>query len=420
MGYEVERFIHPVDDEYLCSICLGVFESPVHGPCGHTFCSKCIENWIPVNVNTCPLDKKPLRKADLISVSLPFRNLLNRLEIRCEFEPAGCTHISQIAKLPAHVRLCPFNPDGEVICDQGCGLTYLRKDKEDHKCISALKELVNKQKLEIAELTKKVNNNKRTYDSAFSQMSRLFSTGSNERISELLSDEEYARRARDTALEVRRRALARARTPPPSNPRLISQLSSTSRLLPSTSFPASSSSSGVGVPSSSSNLPTLTSRLGQRRDAVTGGANMESHIPRFSRLSMPTVVVPDLPNLQVQLERLTDEDLEYYGVARPRPFGSRTPTGHITAHQSSSLQPTSSGLDASGVSIGGGGSAVIGGSTGAVGGVQMPSSSSPSSSSSSASSSPTQGSGSPSSTAERFNLLSAMLSRGSGCSTLNG
>ena len=162
MGYEAERFVSHIDDEYLCSICLSVFEDPVNGPCGHAFCMKCIENWIPQNVNTCPLDKKPLFRKDLLGACIPFKNLLNRLQLKCDFESAGCGHICQLSSMNEHMRICLFNPDGEMQCERGCNLKFQRKNERDHKCVDALKDLVLKKDAEIAML--KQRGAKRPFD----------------------------------------------------------------------------------------------------------------------------------------------------------------------------------------------------------------------------------------------------------------
>lgn len=217
-----------VDDEYLCSICLCVFENPVHGPCGHTFCLKCIENWIPMNVNACPLDKKQLYKKDLVPVSIPFRNLLNRLDIKCDFEPAGCTNVCQMHHLPAHVKVCPFNPDGEMVCQQGCDLTFLRRDQDSHKCIEALKELVSKQRGQLADLNKQISA-KRSYDSAFFQrfadrserLTDYMTVHEDQRMEMLSRTRQMIRRPR---VNFDSSSGSRARTPPPPNISLSSRL----------------------------------------------------------------------------------------------------------------------------------------------------------------------------------------------------
>lgn len=371
MGYEIERFVNrPVDAEYLCSICFGVFEQPVHGPCGHTFCSKCIDNWIPqsTNINSCPLDKRPLHKKDLVAVSIPFRNLLGRLDIKCDFEASGCTNVCPMHDLPEHVRACPFNPDGEMTCDQGCELTFLRRDRDSHKCIGALKEVIAKQRCEIADLNKRINA-KRSYETAFQHRVQL-----DRNISDLMSvhaDMDMLTTSRRNAMmrSARNRLLydpssgsgpmSRARTPPPLPGSLSSRISQ---------GPASSSSSGSSIPTSTQ----LHSR---------------------TRLPLPE----SLPDVQVHVQRLTDEDLDLYGVTRAaRILNSRSEMARDISRELASgrsdrpASPSDLSISPS---------------------QQLPSSSSSSSSSSfSASSS----SSSTTSSDSRFNLLTQMLSRGSG------
>lgn len=155
MGFDQERFLTPPDDEFLCSICLSVFDDPVNGPCGHAFCTKCIDHWIPTAVNTCPLDKKPLCRKDLTPVCLPFRNLLYRLEMKCDFEHAGCEEVFPLSMIKEHVKLCEFNPDGEMVCTAGCSLKFQRRNKDTHNCVEALKELLGQRDAEISELKKR-------------------------------------------------------------------------------------------------------------------------------------------------------------------------------------------------------------------------------------------------------------------------
>ena len=290
MGFDIQRFVDVVDDEYFCSICLMVFENPVHGPCGHTFCSACIENWIPLNVNACPLDKKPLYKKDLTQVSLPFRNLLTRLRIKCDFEGEGCKFICQMGVLPEHVKMCPFNPNGEMICDQGCDLTFLRKERDSHKCIEALKDLVSKQRIEIADLKRAP---KRTHDgnlrSALDSSSSMgYYNRSAAGISDLLGISDH----RDLIRFRRFRPDTRARTPPP-------------RADVAVGSSATDTSSG---PSMSHRLSSLTpTELIRQRSAASRAFDQE-------RMSVNDNLTNwlSLPDVEVRVPRLTEDDIAHY------------------------------------------------------------------------------------------------------------
>lgn len=96
MGYDVTRFIGKVDDEFLCQICTLVFENPVETPCEHFFCDECIKDWISVDA-VCPVDRQPLTTAYLKTPNRLIRNLLGKLDIKCDFRKG-------ISKLPSQFK----------------------------------------------------------------------------------------------------------------------------------------------------------------------------------------------------------------------------------------------------------------------------------------------------------------------------
>lgn len=62
----------PVDDDLTCSICLQTLVDPVNTKCGHTFCTRCIRNFLKLQ-NTCPNDRSALQTADLQPASVIMR-----------------------------------------------------------------------------------------------------------------------------------------------------------------------------------------------------------------------------------------------------------------------------------------------------------------------------------------------------------
>lgn len=84
MGYDIARFVDKIDENFHCIICTTVLENPVQSPCEHIFCNDCIITWLTVK-NTCPADQCLLRVEDLKSVPRYFRNLLDKMKIRCDF-----------------------------------------------------------------------------------------------------------------------------------------------------------------------------------------------------------------------------------------------------------------------------------------------------------------------------------------------
>src|SRR5437870_1594728 len=138
MGIDSNRFKCSLNPEFFCSICGDVFLQPVQRPlCEHVFCRECIESWLEKQ-NTCPQCRKPLNKDDLKDAPLLVRTLLGDLELCCDFESHGCEEIVKLDHLKDHVKGCPFNPDGSVVCAKGCGSLLKRKEVESHSCLSYL------------------------------------------------------------------------------------------------------------------------------------------------------------------------------------------------------------------------------------------------------------------------------------------
>lgn len=84
MGYDLTRFTCEINEEFICTICTLVLENPLQTPCEHSFCNECIKGWLTVD-KTCPVDRRPLVVNDLMVPSRVLRNLLNNLEIKCDF-----------------------------------------------------------------------------------------------------------------------------------------------------------------------------------------------------------------------------------------------------------------------------------------------------------------------------------------------
>jgi len=53
MGFPAALFVETPDDEWICAICQDVLEDPVCTPCGHSFCSACLAEWLTDN-EQCP------------------------------------------------------------------------------------------------------------------------------------------------------------------------------------------------------------------------------------------------------------------------------------------------------------------------------------------------------------------------------
>lgn len=84
MGYDLVRFVGFVDEEFYCTICTMVLETPLQSPCDHLFCSKCISEWLSVE-SICPVDRRLLTTDGLKPPARYFLNMLDKLVIKCSF-----------------------------------------------------------------------------------------------------------------------------------------------------------------------------------------------------------------------------------------------------------------------------------------------------------------------------------------------
>ncbi|XP_077459781.1 E3 ubiquitin-protein ligase PDZRN3-B isoform X1 [Stigmatopora argus] len=165
MGYELDRFNGTVDPDLKCNLCNKVLEDPLTTPCGHVFCSGCVLPWV-VQQSSCPVQCQRISSKELNHV-LPLKNLILKLEIKCDNHVRGCDAVVKLQDLAEHSGMCDYSPVqcrnkgcGEVLslrdvdahmretCDfraagtcESCGLTLALKEQRsnDHCCVRALK-----------------------------------------------------------------------------------------------------------------------------------------------------------------------------------------------------------------------------------------------------------------------------------------
>uniref|UniRef100_K7FY60 Ligand of numb-protein X 2 n=1 Tax=Pelodiscus sinensis TaxID=13735 RepID=K7FY60_PELSI len=101
------NFQDEADDELVCHICLQPLLQPMDTPCGHTYCFKCLENFMQ-EYNFCPMDRKKLCFQHCRKSSILVRNLLDKkLTILCPFQKAW-QQTMQRCELEAHLQnRCP-------------------------------------------------------------------------------------------------------------------------------------------------------------------------------------------------------------------------------------------------------------------------------------------------------------------------
>jgi len=88
-----------------CSVCQDVFVDPVFSsgkPCQHTFCKKCIEEWLSTQQG-CPNCRSTLLPCDL-QPHEAIRSFLDELLVRCL---DGCGWVGRLDARPQHLKVCP-------------------------------------------------------------------------------------------------------------------------------------------------------------------------------------------------------------------------------------------------------------------------------------------------------------------------
>ncbi|XP_074659859.1 ligand of Numb protein X 2-like isoform X1 [Tubulanus polymorphus] len=133
-----------VDDDLLCLICLQPLVDPLDTRCGHTFCDRCIGNYLKIQ-RICPIDRQPLTEHDCQHASIMVRRLLDKLlvvcpnvdyceevlprsdleahlqhrcrgaVIECVKSHLGCTFQGPRSALQSHLWECPFKDEKTVL-----------------------------------------------------------------------------------------------------------------------------------------------------------------------------------------------------------------------------------------------------------------------------------------------------------------
>ncbi|KAK6170532.1 hypothetical protein SNE40_018906 [Patella caerulea] len=103
-------FLNPesVSRHLYCSICQEVFIEPQRAPCGHSYCKKCIMQWLK-NSKTCPEDRKPISSSSLHHDFI-LENIIGDQIVGCPFRYSGCDFIGQLERLSSQRKSCEFNP----------------------------------------------------------------------------------------------------------------------------------------------------------------------------------------------------------------------------------------------------------------------------------------------------------------------
>ncbi|XP_016080346.1 PREDICTED: ligand of Numb protein X 2 isoform X2 [Miniopterus natalensis] len=111
------NYQNEVDDDLVCHICLQPLLQPLDTPCGHTFCCKCLRNFLQEK-DFCPLDRKRLHFKLCKKSSILVHKLLDKLLVSCPFSSV-CQDVMQRCDLEAHLKnRCPGASHRRVVLER--------------------------------------------------------------------------------------------------------------------------------------------------------------------------------------------------------------------------------------------------------------------------------------------------------------
>ncbi|XP_038647099.1 E3 ubiquitin-protein ligase LNX isoform X1 [Scyliorhinus canicula] len=91
-----------IDDDLICHICLQPLVQPLDTPCGHTYCTLCLTNFLLAK-DFCPMDRKPLCLKVCKKSSFLVLKLLDKVWVFCPFKE-HCTEVMPRCELEIHLR----------------------------------------------------------------------------------------------------------------------------------------------------------------------------------------------------------------------------------------------------------------------------------------------------------------------------
>ena len=89
--------------------------------CGNTYCKQCIDDCLKRSekIDSCPSCRSGLSFGNLLKVPRFVTNILNKLEVHCDYNIYGCTEALQLGQLSQHLIQCSFGPKSPFFkCNQ--------------------------------------------------------------------------------------------------------------------------------------------------------------------------------------------------------------------------------------------------------------------------------------------------------------
>ena len=152
-GGATVTFVEPVDQDYMCILCLEVADEPVTcgraSGCAALFCNRCLQRALSAR-RKCPTCEFGSAQKH---TNLPIKNQLLKLQVHCLYsspgsitasssgskrkadENAHCSWQGAYGQLETHLKRCEFVT--EPCPFSGCGASLRRHDMQEHKASCA-------------------------------------------------------------------------------------------------------------------------------------------------------------------------------------------------------------------------------------------------------------------------------------------
>ncbi|XP_065816469.1 E3 ubiquitin-protein ligase TRIM21-like [Labrus bergylta] len=130
------------EDQFLCSICLDVFNDPVTIPCGHNFCKNCItEHWNTSDQYRCPICKKVFNTRPELHVNTFISEMVGQFRDKAQQEASSSSSSELQESKPVEVlcEACTGTKLKALKSCLDCLVSYCETHLEPHLTASRLK-----------------------------------------------------------------------------------------------------------------------------------------------------------------------------------------------------------------------------------------------------------------------------------------
>jgi Zinc finger, C3HC4 type (RING finger) len=106
LGFELDQFVSPPPDVFICPVCMLVLNSPTGCENGHVFCRSCLFEYLN-RKKECPTCCVAINR-NHVQRNLVVENMISELMVRCEHRVSGCAWEGRLIDSGSHKDSCDF------------------------------------------------------------------------------------------------------------------------------------------------------------------------------------------------------------------------------------------------------------------------------------------------------------------------